>query len=601
MSITFSNSKAVSQLNNKLSENVRNRTAIIPQSPDLIFGNQLDVITTAVDTTGLIAGIIDWLGLEGYVNTFMGKIGSHVKANSGQILKSLVLQLLSVPYQTLYGTAEFFQNRPIDALLGTNIVPEDLNRHVLGRFLDDVYDADCEKLYVLCANLITERLGLSPTEVHIDTTSFHYDGQAKNGDEGSINIDYGYSRDHRPDLPQILVLLLADGQSKLPIYQRTISGNVNDNKSFFDTVAQAWPLIIEQFKDLSYLVGDSALCTSSIFDEAANKGIKIVTRVPDKLKITKECFAKAEQESMTPVFEDQEDSPLGLWCGFTKIGEQDVKLLLIDNTKLKAQKEATIRRRAQKELENVQDKLKKLQTQPKKCQKDAEAEVNKLVKKCKYCVISEITYEDVIKQARRGRPRKDGINEQQLEAVKVKANVSLNEEAIKQTLKNETKYVIATNDLERDFTMAELLSIYKRQSVIERKWRILKDPTLMVNAIYLKTPRRIEALMWVLSIALLIFSACEYMVRKTMKDNELTIPDPEHKKQQNQPTLNRLFKYMENCHLSLVYVSATKTLHLSGLTPELMKLFLNLGPDVTKYYTPSNYKSFIERVYGVIL
>ena len=89
MSITFSNSKAVSQLNNKLSENVRNRTAIIPQSPDLIFGNQLDVITTAVDTTGLIAGIIDWLGLEGYVNTFMGKIGSHVKANSGQILKSL--------------------------------------------------------------------------------------------------------------------------------------------------------------------------------------------------------------------------------------------------------------------------------------------------------------------------------------------------------------------------------------------------------------------------------------------------------------------------------------------------------------------------------
>ena len=84
--------------------------------------------------------------------------------------------------------------------------------------------------------------------------------------------------------------------------------------------------------------------------------------------------------------------------------------------------------------------------------------------------------------------------------------------------------------------MADLLSIYKRQSVIERKWRVLKDPTLMVNAIYLKTPRRIEALMWVLSIALLIFSACEYMVRKTMKENELTIPNPEHKKQQDQPT-----------------------------------------------------------------
>ena len=72
MSITFSDSKAVSQLNNQLSENVHDRTAIISQSPDLIFGNQLDVIATAVDTTGLIAGIIDWLGLEAFVNSFMG-------------------------------------------------------------------------------------------------------------------------------------------------------------------------------------------------------------------------------------------------------------------------------------------------------------------------------------------------------------------------------------------------------------------------------------------------------------------------------------------------------------------------------------------------
>ena len=88
---------------------------------------------------------------------------------------------------------------------------------------------------------------------------------------------------------------------------------------------------------------------------------------------------------------------------------------------------------------------------------------------------------------------------------------------------------------------------------------------------------------------------------KTMKENELTIPDPEHKKQQNQPTLNRLFKYMENCHVSLVYVSATKTLHLSGLTPELMKLLLHLEPYVTKYYAPINYKNFIERVYSIVL
>ena len=40
-----------------------------------------------------------------------------------------------------------------------------------------------------------------------------------------------------------------------------------------------------------------------------------------------------------------------------------------------------------------------------------------------------------------------------------------------------------------------------------------------------------------------------------MASKQLTIPDLEHKKEQNQLTLKRLFKYMENNNLSLNYVA----------------------------------------------
>ena len=89
----------------------------------------------------------------------------------------------------------------------------------------------------------------------------------------------------------------------------------------------------------------------------------------------------------------------------------------------------------------------------------------------------------------------------------------INENAVKAAIAQETLYLIAANDTKREWTPAELLSTYKRQSVIERHWRLLKDPTLFLDALYLKTPHRITALLWVMSTALLVYSCLEYRVR----------------------------------------------------------------------------------------
>lgn len=57
----------------------------------------------------------------------------------------------------------------------------------------------------------------------------------------------------------------------------------------------------------------------------------------------------------------------------------------------------------------------------------------------------------------------------------VRAEVELDDTAIEQKIKEDTYYVICTNDVERKWTMAELIGVYKKQSVVERNWRCLKD------------------------------------------------------------------------------------------------------------------------------
>lgn len=64
----------------------------------------------------------------------------------------------------------------------------------------------------------------------------------------------------------------------------------------------------------------------------------------------------------------------------------------------------------------------------------------------------------------------------------------LNETAIEHKIKEDTYFVICTKDLERKWTMSELIGIYKKQSVVERHFRCLKDKKLLINAIYLELP-----------------------------------------------------------------------------------------------------------------
>lgn len=269
---------------------------------------------------------------------------------------------------------------------------------------------------------------------------------------------------------------------------------------------------------LQYLVGDSPACTPDIPGKAGANGIHVITRVPDKYSFVKELFKSVRDDEFVPLYAEEPDGSPGRWCGTVTVGGTELKLLMTGNEKLRPQKEQSVRRRAQKELKKPGMLFGKLETQHASCREDAVKNFEAAAKKCRLCRVDSVSYEEVWKNAKRGRPKKNAAPEERvLEGVKVHVTFSIDEDRVNKTVADEIRYVLGTTDTELDWSMAELHAAFKGQAKIERMWRVSKDPSILPDAIYLKKPSRICALMWILSLALLIFDATEYLVRKAGK------------------------------------------------------------------------------------
>lgn len=92
---------------------------------------------------------------------------------------------------------DYFADKPVERLLGTDIKPEHINDDALGRCLDKLYEHGVSNLYQNLSEKVVLHLGLPCNSVHLDSTSFHVDGEL---DTKAIRLTKGYSQDHRPDL-----------------------------------------------------------------------------------------------------------------------------------------------------------------------------------------------------------------------------------------------------------------------------------------------------------------------------------------------------------------------------------------------------------------
>jgi transposase len=212
---------------------------------------------------------------------------------AGHAVKAMVLNALGFINHQLYLVPHFFQNKPIARLIAPGIQASHLNDDTLGRTLDTLYETGVTALYSLIAATAARRLGLTSTFSHLDTTSFHVDGRynsAETPDEQVVHITHGYSRDHRPDLNQVMLELVVEHQAGIPLLMQPLSGNSSDGKAFGQVVSD--PIAqLHTTASPTYLVADSALYSAENLRKLADTRLKWITRVPATLTEVQEVLA----------------------------------------------------------------------------------------------------------------------------------------------------------------------------------------------------------------------------------------------------------------------------------------------------------------------
>jgi transposase len=173
-----------------------------------------------LDHLGLVAGMFEELGITEVIDKATKQDPEMRIVTAGHAGKAMVLNGLGFVNQQLYLVPHFFHNTPTSRLIAPAIAASPLNDDTLGRALDTLYEYGVTELYSLIAATAAKRLGLAPTFTPLDSTSFHVDGRYNSDKEPSeqvIHVTQGSSRDHRPDLNQVMLDLMVEHQAGIPV------------------------------------------------------------------------------------------------------------------------------------------------------------------------------------------------------------------------------------------------------------------------------------------------------------------------------------------------------------------------------------------------
>ena len=118
----------------------------------------------------------------------------------------------------------------------------------------------------------------------------------------------------------------------------------------------------------------------------------------------------------------------------------------------------------------------------------------------------------------------------------------------------------------------QVLEAYRKdQQKVERGFRFLKDPLFMASTLFLKSPRRIMALMAIMTLCLMVYAALEHRIRQGLAQQSQTFPDQKGKPTER-PTARWVFQSFMDIHLLTLPTLAEIVLNLKAHHRVLLNL-----------------------------
>jgi transposase len=193
----------------------------------------------------IIDQLLERMRLDEFLRAYLPRADRRCRI-APSIGVTLLLKNLLLAREPLYGIGEWAARFDPKALGFADTQLPSLNDDRIGRCLDRLFQSDITALVLTLVTPVIQEFQVDLDELHNDSTTITFHGayadaaaEEKRGKKTRLAITWGYNKDHRPDLKQLLYILTVARDGAVPLYFQVQSGNVVDDK----TPIATWDLL----------------------------------------------------------------------------------------------------------------------------------------------------------------------------------------------------------------------------------------------------------------------------------------------------------------------------------------------------------------------
>ena len=209
----------------------------------------------------------------------------HVPSSSRQSfpradLLVLLIINLTLAKDPLYELAEWVDSLDLRSLDYDPRPTEHLSDDRFARALDKLYEAERPSLLTRLVVSAIKAFDIRSERIHNDSTSVKACGRIPGSTRTGLELRRGHSKDHRPDLKQLVYSLSVSDDGAVPIHHQVYPGNRNDETTHIET----WDALCQIHGSPNFLyVADCKLCTQDQLSHIVEHGGKAITILPHNL------------------------------------------------------------------------------------------------------------------------------------------------------------------------------------------------------------------------------------------------------------------------------------------------------------------------------
>lgn len=480
--------------------------------------------------------------------------------------------------------------------LGCEVLPRDCTDDRLATGLEylnvspywQAFEAEFNRSIIRVYDLKTERVRLDTTTASASVTP---DGL----------FQFGHSKDHRPDLPQLKISMSALDPIGFPLTTTVVAGNAADDPLYLPEIANVRQSI--RHNGLLY-IGDCKLGSLENRADIVAHGdyylcplsaIQVPTAELDRLLepvfAGQQALVNVYPPSSEAASNQEPDLDERIAEGFEisvrlsgkaqsgKFQTWNERRLIVRSLSFAEAQTQSLNKRIERAQKEIAELNRRKQGKPRL---ETEAQVSEAAQRIAEAhrvteflqIKVERRIEERNKRAYGARPAMTVSEESFL------AQTTVNEQAREQAVRRLGWRVYATNQPATELPLEKAVWAYREQYQIEQGFGRLKGNPLSLTPFYLQFEHRIVGLILLLSIALRVLALAQFVAREKLKEQEEKLSDVyagQPGRQTSRPTTEMMLRAFRGITLSRMTIAGETHWHLTPLSETQKRILKLLG------------------------